>query len=89
MDFLLQYGAKLDLKSCHCYLSDKKLPLICVGGGTEVRRVVVAEELIIPAHSEALVHVKVEGMLWSKAEGMVEPDGRYLECNNLLMARVE
>lgn len=87
-DFLVKFGAVIDLGEKCCRLMGKKLPLFsedCSGHPKVVR---VQADIMIPPRTEVIVPGKVEGLLPQHYEGMLEPFSIMLPTCDVMVARV-
>lgn len=84
-DFLLKFGAVINLGERCCEIMGKRLPLLYSNLNNQVRRVVVQEDVIVPPCCEIILPGSVEGVFEEPVEGLLEPATGVAE--DILIAR--
>lgn len=72
-DFLLKFGAVINLGEHCCEIMGKRLPLHFSNLTDQVRRVVVQDDVIVPPCCEFIIPGSVDGVFEETVEGMLEP----------------
>ena len=87
-DFLRKYGAVVDFGRKECRVMGKLFPLIVPADLEKPQDVTVPVDTVIPPRSEAIITGKVESVLGSGQEGMLEPAESVSNHCNVMVARV-
>lgn len=88
MDFLLKYGAIIDLREQCCSVMGKKFPVIASGDTCHPKTVTVQTDSIVQPRSEAIISGVGERLLAGQIAGMSEPSSFLLKHCNILVAQV-
>ncbi|XP_039509629.1 uncharacterized protein LOC120464304 [Pimephales promelas] len=86
-DFLLKYGAIINLDQKSCRVMGKQIPLLFGNNGMQPCDVMVHVDTPVPPRSEVLIVGAVEGTSDS-FQGMLEPSSSLYNHCDLLVARV-
>lgn len=88
-DFLLKFGAVIDLGERCCRLMGKIIPLqLDADEMAPCKQVTVCTDTKVPPRSETIIFGKVEGAAHSRIVGMLEPSPSFSQQCNMLVARV-
>lgn len=88
IDFLLKYGAIIDLKGRCCQVMGKKVPLVTQGISDRPQVVMLSADVMVPPRSEIIIPGTVKMTTDSPVVGMVEPAASLAGQCDVLVARV-